>query len=85
MENAKYTYRLLSRFVIEAQTPISVGKGEKSILSDAIVATDVNGLPYIPGTSIAGVLRHSMLKLEKEHDTKKKWDFRMEIVGWDQD
>lgn len=76
MENAKYTYRLLSRFVIEAQTPISVGKGEKSILSDAIVATDVNGLPYIPGTSIAGVLRHSMLKLEKEHDTKKIMGFQ---------
>lgn len=55
-----YTHRFLARIVIEAQTPLAVGSGEKDLLTDALVATDVNGLPYLPGTSIAGVLR-SML------------------------
>ncbi len=52
-----YTHRFLARIVIEAATPLAVGSGEKDILSDALVATDVNGLPYIPGTAVAGVLR----------------------------
>ena len=43
---------------MEAKTPLAVGNGEKDIMSDALVAKDVNGLPYIPGTSIAGVVRH---------------------------
>lgn len=60
---SEYTHRFLARFVIEAKTPLAVGSGEKDIITDALVATDVNGLPYIPGTSIAGVVR-SMLKQE---------------------
>ncbi|MBO7599294.1 MAG: CRISPR-associated protein [Bacteroidales bacterium] len=58
MTTTKYTYRFLARLIIEAKTPLAVGSGEKDITSDALVATDVNGLPYIPGTAIAGVIRH---------------------------
>lgn len=61
IKQTKYTHRFLARFVIEAKTPLAVGSGEKDIITDALVATDVNGLPYIPGTAIAGVVR-SMLK-----------------------
>lgn len=57
----KYTHRFLARLVIEAKTSLAVGSGEKDIITDALVATDVNGLPYIPGTAIAGVVK-SMLK-----------------------
>ncbi|MBR5373086.1 MAG: CRISPR-associated protein [Paludibacteraceae bacterium] len=53
-----YSHRFLARLVTEAKTPLSVGSGEKNILTDALVATDVNGLPYIPGTAIAGIVRH---------------------------
>lgn len=46
---------------VEAATPLAVGTGKScDILTDAPVAKDVNGLPYIPATSIAGVLRHAM-------------------------
>lgn len=55
-----YTHRFLARFVIEAETPLVVSSGEKDVLTDALVATDVNGLPYIPGTAIAGVVRHML-------------------------
>lgn len=54
----KYTYRNLAKVVVEAVTPLAVGKGEKSILSDFLVVLDVNGLPYIPGTALAGVFKH---------------------------
>lgn len=62
----RYTKRLISRITIECSTPISVRNGNKTILTDAEVAKDVNGLPYIPGTSIAGVLRHSVRNTEAE-------------------
>lgn len=57
MGKTNYIHRFLARFVIEAKTPLAVGSGEKDITTDALVATDVNGLPYIPGTAIAGVVR----------------------------
>lgn len=52
-------YRYLARIIIEAATPIVVKSGEKNILTDGVVLRDVNGMPYIPGTSIAGVMRHA--------------------------
>lgn len=53
-----YTTRCLYRVVLEATTPIAVGSGEKTFFTDAAVALDVNGLPYIPGTSLTGVIHH---------------------------
>ncbi len=58
MKQTKFTHRHLARILIEAETPIAIGNGEKGILSDSLVVTDINGLPYIPGTSLTGVLRH---------------------------
>lgn len=53
----KYSHRFLARIVIEAETPLAVRSGEKGVLTDALVALDSNGLPYIPATSLAGVFR----------------------------
>ena len=63
MDNLKttyYTHRLVARVTIEAETPLAVGSGEKDITTDALVIKDFNGLPYIPGTAIAGILRHAI-------------------------
>lgn len=61
MTTKRYTYRHIVRMTVEAATPLAVGTGKScDILTDAPVAKDVNGLPYIPATSIAGVLRHAM-------------------------
>lgn len=54
----KYPIRHIASIIIEALTPIAPGSGEKSIISDSVVATDYNGLPYIPATSLAGVIRN---------------------------
>jgi CRISPR/Cas system CSM-associated protein Csm3 (group 7 of RAMP superfamily) len=56
----KYNVRYIARITVESETPISVGSGEKGLLTDRLVAKDANGLPYIPGTSLTGVLRHSL-------------------------
>ena len=58
--NSAHTHRFVARFVVEADTPLFVGSGESSLLKDALVSKDVNGFPMIPGTSITGILRHSL-------------------------
>ena len=68
MQMTKYKYRMIARITLEATSPLAVGSGEKDIITDAPVARDVNDLPYIPGTSLMGIIRHSMKDL-KERDT----------------
>lgn len=58
MRKSQYTHRLLARVLIEANTPLSIGTGNESILTDSLVALDTNDLPYIPGTTIAGIFKH---------------------------
>ncbi len=84
----KYKFRHLARVIIEAKTPIAVGSGDKDITTDALVATDVNGLPYIPGTALAGVVR-SMIGEEKSkeyfgfQETKEEKEKRKSKVNSD--
>ena len=67
IKSSKYTHRYIARFIIEAATPMAIGSGEKSIETDAMVVRDVNALPYLPGTTIAGVIR-SMLHIGGKND-----------------
>lgn len=60
MKQTTYTLRHLLRITLEAATPLAVGSGRKSVKTDSVVARDANGLPYIPATSLAGVLRHAL-------------------------
>lgn len=77
--SVKYTKRFLARVVIEAATPLAVGSGEKDITTDSLVALDVNGLPYIPGTAVAGVVRN-MLN-QKGVDTNDLFGFQNQKKG----
>lgn len=61
-------YRFLARIVLEAETPLSVKSGDQDIYTDAVVIKDVNGLPYIPGSSLAGVMRHAWHHSEKNEN-----------------
>ncbi|MGN0229331.1 MAG: RAMP superfamily CRISPR-associated protein [Muribaculaceae bacterium] len=56
----KYNYRQLAKIVVEAASPLAIGTGATHILTDSPIATDINGLPFIPATSLAGVLRHAL-------------------------
>lgn len=60
MTNGKINKRKVARFIVEAVTPLAVGSGEGSVMTDSVVALDFRGLPYIPGTSLTGVLRHAV-------------------------
>ncbi|MBS7272352.1 RAMP superfamily CRISPR-associated protein [Fibrobacter sp.] len=52
-------FRYLARVVLQAETPVVIGSGDKDSLTDSLVQKDVNGLPYIPASSVAGCLRHA--------------------------
>ena len=59
--------RYLARFQVETLTPLSIGSGRSGLLNQRLVAKDANGLPHIPGTSLAGVVRHTLkTNLEEE-------------------
>jgi len=77
MENkVKYTQRYLARIIIEAVTPLTVGTGEGNTMTDRLVATDINGLPYIPGTALAGVLRNSLTTEDNKDEINKLFGFQ---------
>lgn len=66
MGKINFQHRFIARIVLEAKTPLVIGSGNKDIYTDATIAKDVNGMPYIPGTSIAGVVRHALGLTDKE-------------------
>lgn len=68
MHNKIFTHKFLARVVVEAETPVSVGSGKGDMTSDQLVLRDINDLPFIPGTSLAGVLRHSLSMEESMKD-----------------
>jgi len=59
-KTTKYKHRFLARVIIEAVSPLSVGSGSKHVMTDHLIVRDANGFPYIPGTAIAGILRHAI-------------------------
>ena len=67
-----YPIRNIARITIEADSPLSISSGEKSTLTDAPVLRDVHRLPFIPGTSLAGVIRHA-LPYEELQQTLMGW------------
>ncbi len=48
----------LARFMLETKTALSIGSGGADNVFDHPIVRDANGLPQIPGSSLAGVLRH---------------------------
>jgi len=49
----------IARLVLETCTPLSIATGRTDGLVDNLIVRDANGLPAIPGSSLAGVLRHA--------------------------
>lgn len=50
----------LWRLVLEASFPLSIASGKAELVDDVVLALTPAGLPYIPGTALAGVLRHAL-------------------------
>ncbi|MEM6767954.1 MAG: RAMP superfamily CRISPR-associated protein [Bacteroidota bacterium] len=71
-QSTTLTHRFIARYLIETQTPLGVGAGTTGLENERMVALDANGLPYIPGTGITGVLRHMLEASLKDEETINK-------------
>lgn len=60
------SWRHLARVVLELTTPMHIGAGREGERADAEIARDANGLPTIPGSSLAGALRASLVAIEPD-------------------
>jgi len=60
----KFPYRYIARIIVEAKTPLAIGSDDVKEDQDSPVTKDFNGLPYIPGTAIAGWLRTKLVNLD---------------------
>lgn len=65
MNDEIFYHRYLGRFIVELMSPLTIGSGKTNLITDQTLALDANRLPYIPGTALAGVLRH--LFVEDDH------------------
>lgn len=57
-QRSEYSIFYVARLVVENTTPLSIASGRDDGVFDNLLVRDANGLPAIPGTSFAGVLRH---------------------------
>ena len=75
------THKYLAHFIIEADTPFAIGSGEKGFTVDRLIVRDALGLPYIPGSSLAGVLRHELDPKDNSEEVKKLFGFQSKEDG----
>lgn len=68
LRSADASLRYLARIVFEAHSAVLIGGGESD--ADDTFVLDVNGLPMVPGTSLAGVLHHAYAALNGEDRAK---------------
>ena len=82
--NANYPYCHLARIVLQTTSPLSISTGFGDGLQDALVVLDANALPALPGTSIAGVLRHLYFDVSRDKNkTNTLFGFQEDKDGMD--
>lgn len=78
-------YRRL-RLTLEAQSAHAIHSGKGSLTHDVLVVRDGNGLPTIPGSSLAGVLRHRFAAIHGEDASNRLFGNQIGMsrlqVGW---
>lgn len=80
--------KVIGRFLLSGklrlESPLLIGCGEKSA-TDCPVLKDADGIPYIPGSSIGGVLRHQLECLTEScftpEQATKFWGSKKEEKG----
>ncbi len=66
----------VAHFVVEATSALTVYSGEKGFTLDKVVVRDSNRLPYIPGTGLAGVVRHSFSDFMEENQINQLFGYQ---------
>lgn len=77
----EHTVVYLARLVLELRTPLSIGTGNPDGVFDTSLVRDANGLPAIPGSSLAGVLRHLWLASHAEDSADDLFGFQDRAEG----
>jgi len=75
------THKYLAHFIIEADVPFAIGSGERGFTVDQLIVRDALGLPYVPGSSLAGVLRHELDPMDELEEVKKLFGFQSKDDG----
>ena len=74
-DNASVVGKLILRGKLLLKTPLLIGSGDKSDYVDIVTLKDPDGIPYIPATSLTGVLRHYFT--ENVASPEAKEDYRL--------
>ena len=78
-EDKKYYY--YAKITVEAVSPLVLASGRSGKIVDVELVRDANGLPAIPGTTIAGILRHAIQKEIGEGDVKQLFGYQTRKEG----
>lgn len=82
LESRACLVRHVARVTIELSVPMHIGAGREWGESDAGIVFDGNGLPAIPGSTIAGVLRSAYLDAGGDaHSCKLLFGFQGSIIS----
>lgn len=77
MQNKPIIGKIIVQGEVECLSPLHIGNG-KDERSDLDVLLDAQGNPFIPATSLVGVLRHATKNIEPQEDWKKFWGYTSE-------
>jgi CRISPR/Cas system CSM-associated protein Csm3 (group 7 of RAMP superfamily) len=70
------SHRYVARATIEFKTPFIVASVKKGDVADSSFVTDINGLPAIPGTSIAGAIKDAFKSPDNEETIKSIFGYQ---------
>ncbi len=71
----------LARITLEAATPLSIAAGGADGVFDVILVRDANGFPALPGSALAGVLRHLFWDLHDKASMQALFGFQEKDEG----
>ena len=69
MNRLDYSTLFIARFTLEAATALSISTGNPDGVFDTALVRDANGLPALPGSSLAGVLRHLWIETHGDDES----------------
>lgn len=78
LDNKYYYY---AKVTIEALSPLVLASGKSGNFFDVELVRDANGLPAIPGTTIAGILRHAVQKEKGEEIANQLFGYQCRKDG----
>lgn len=78
----EYPVLYLARIVLETTTALSISSGSREAAFDTLLVRDANGLPVIPGTSLAGVLRSLFTDAPDTPDCETVFGYAEGNEGW---